>query len=118
MPHRRDRRAPRLTLIAALALAGCAGEPLLSLTPGGGDVLRTSPFRTVGAQSTALDGRVSGEGDYRLFDLGAAQAGDRITVVGSADVSGGRQLILALFDADMNVLVRAAFRNAAATSSP
>lgn len=62
----------------------------------------SSPTSSV--TTTTLSGTVGSGSDYRLYELGPGTAGDRWIVTPGSFTSGS--LVLALFDADMNLLYR------------
>ncbi|MBI5863965.1 MAG: matrixin family metalloprotease [Planctomycetes bacterium] len=56
------------------------------------------------ADSLSLSGRVAGQGDYQLFDLGAGRSGDEWTISPMTGNSG--VFVVVLFDAEENLLMR------------
>lgn len=98
-------------LATSLALSGCiaelaelGGEGLL-----GGDATAKALEGLVGAE-LRIDEQVANDGEYRLFELGAASAGERWQVSGTA--SGEGSLAVALFDGEMRLLGQTRVRGA------
>lgn len=79
------------TATAEPAAPSAAGTPVIGSTSSGVTTMNVS-------------GSVNSGSDYRLYDLGAGRVGDRWIVTPSSFTSGS--LVLALFDADMNLLYR------------
>ena len=59
------------------------------------------------ATAYTFDASIAGDGDYRLYRLGAGSAGDEWSVTASGLLPG--PFVVALFDADMNLLMRTFF---------
>lgn len=108
-----------LIAIASAPLAGCVAEYLPTSTDS--DPLAralsvadaqaqpvTSPTSKGDAQatprSTSVSGSLSGELSYKMFSIGASEAGDRWTIRPSGFLSGA--FVVALFDDQHNLLYR------------
>lgn len=58
------------------------------------------------SRRTSVSGAIAGDGQYQLFDLGPAVAGQEWTV-SAADALGSSGLVVVLLDADLDLLMRA-----------
>jgi hypothetical protein len=104
------------SLVLLLPLAGC-GPQLVSSDNGSilGSVAEWSDTGSgapavpvehdlAGHPATTISGAVLGSGNYQIFDLGPAAAGDEWTV--SSDGSSTTQFVAVLLDADYDLLMR------------
>ena len=115
---RREFQLPAIALL--VALTGCAPEIIPTdgglvdaVTTAGTDTgasssLPVSPASTPlgGAGSTTVTGSVSGSGNYQLFDLGSAWAGEEWTVSMQSLTGAPRSFTVVLMDADRDLIMR------------
>jgi hypothetical protein len=93
--------------IAALPLAGCITDLLNLANPDlAAGAYDPAASKLLSDDALALEGELSGAADVRFFDLAPAAAGESWTVSGDVQVAIGSALLVALFDADLNLLAQ------------